>query len=95
MAAAKGKGEGEEGAAITRAPFVNRLAVQCDISEVALSFSQEGSASGEEAPRLTVATSPVHLVSFSRVLSQTVANYERDYGRIPDLPAPYSKARGH
>ena len=67
--------------------FVNHLSVNFSISEVELNFTQQGGAIVEDTARCALTTTPVHLVSFSKTIAQTVASYEQRYGRIPETVA--------
>lgn len=82
-----GKAANDGMSASARGSFVNRLAVRFGISNVDLNFSQSGERGDLKVPVTNLVTTPVHLASFSRTLSQTVDQYERAFGRIPDSPA--------
>lgn len=69
-----------------RRAFVNSLSISFGISNVDMNFTQQGDIADELRQQLTLSTTPAHFVRFSRTLSQTVASYERRFGRLPALP---------
>ncbi len=70
--------------------YANDLAIGFNLSEVELCFGQAFAADGTTKSHSWILTTPVHLVSFGRAISRTLASYEDRYGRIPvqadDLP---------
>jgi hypothetical protein len=63
--------------------YANHLDVAFGVSKVELCFSQAFDAGGNTTPSCLIHTTPVHLVSFGRVISRTIASYEDRFGRIP------------
>jgi Protein of unknown function (DUF3467) len=63
--------------------YANHVALEFSLSEVQLRFGQVFGPGGF-AVHSWLVTSPVHLVSFSRAIALTIADYESRFGRIPD-----------
>jgi hypothetical protein len=83
-------GEPERSTARLRA-YANDLAIQFSLSEVELRFGQRFGPGEAVGVHSWIVTSPVHLVTFHRIITATIAAYEGRYGAIPegdDAPAP-------
>lgn len=63
--------------------YANELAVEFSLSRCELRFAQRGD-DGAVAQQGGIVTSPVHLVTFGRVIQATIARYEARFGAIPD-----------
>lgn len=64
--------------------YANDLALGVRLSEVELRFGQRF---GEGVTvHSWIVTSPVHLLTFRRLIVAAIADYEARYGAIPDLP---------
>lgn len=64
--------------------YANHLEIAFSLSEVELCFGQGFDANGRADPKCWVQTTPVHLVSFGKAITRTIAGYEDRFGRIPD-----------
>jgi len=67
--------------------YTNSLSVSFTLSEVELVFGQQF---GGDSPacRSWLVTSPVHLVTFGRLIEQAIARYQVRFGQIPVGAAP-------
>lgn len=74
--------------------YANDLAAEFSLSEVELRFGQRFGPGEAVTVHTWIVTSPVHLVTFGRVIAATIAAYESRYGTIPDLPAGEPDAPG-
>jgi len=63
--------------------YANDVAVEFSLSEVELRFGQRFGPNEAPAVHTWIVTSPVHLVTVSRVIAATIAAYESRYGAIP------------
>lgn len=66
--------------------YANDLAASFSLSEIELRLGQRFGADLPIAVHTFIVTSPVHLVTFNRVLSRTIAAYEGRYGAIAAPP---------
>lgn len=83
MDAGPGGGGESDGTAPLRR-YANDLAVEVSLSTCELRFGQRpGDAQGPFVHSCIV-TSPVHLVTFGRVIQASIARYEARFGAIPD-----------
>lgn len=64
--------------------YANDLAAEFSLSEVELRFGQRFGPGDALTVHTWIVTSPVHLVTFGRVIAATIAAYERRYGVIPE-----------
>jgi hypothetical protein len=64
--------------------YANDVAVEFSLSEVELRFGQRFGAGEALTVHTWIVTSPVHLVTFGRVIAATIAAYESRYGAIPE-----------
>ena len=74
-------------------PYANHLEIAFSLSEVELCFAQGFDADGRAQPKCWVQTTPVHLVSFGRAITRTIAGYEDRFGRIPDAAGDMPMSR--
>ena len=78
------QGEADHGTAPQKLrDSANDLAARFTLSEVELRFGQRFGPEGALSVHTLIVTSPVHLVTFGRVISETIAAYEGRYGVIP------------
>jgi hypothetical protein len=63
--------------------YANDLAVEFSLSEIELRFGQRFALTEAQTVHTWIVTSPVHLVTFGRVIAATIAAYESRYGVIP------------
>jgi hypothetical protein len=77
--------EADEAGATALRGYVNHLTIATSISEIELGFGQYfGPGTGPRIHKWLV-TTPVHLVSFRRIIDDAIARYEIAYGRIPSV----------
>jgi hypothetical protein len=67
--------------------YANDVAVAFSLSEIELRFGQRFPLAEAQTVHTWLVTSPVHLVTFGRVIAATIAAYERRYGVIPEAAA--------
>jgi hypothetical protein len=63
--------------------YANDVAVEFSLSEIELRFGQRFALAETQTVHTWIVTSPVHLVTFGRVIATTIAAYESRYGVIP------------
>jgi hypothetical protein len=83
MTTRPGGAEAGEGASTAERLYANSLTVRFSLSEVELVFGQRFGA-GEALCRSWLVTSPVHLVTFGRLIDAAIARYQSRFGPIPD-----------
>ena len=79
-----GGDDGEEAGERPARRYANDLAVEVTLSTCELRFGQR---QGDGAPpqvHSRIVASPVHLVTFGRVIQASIARYEARFGSIPD-----------
>jgi hypothetical protein len=67
--------------------YANDLATTLALSEIELRFGQRFGPDAAVTVHSFIITSPVHLVTFGRVIAATIAAYETRYGAIPAEPS--------
>jgi hypothetical protein len=72
--------------------YANDFSADFTLSEVELRFGQRFGPGEALAVHTWIVTSPVHLVTFGRVIAATIEAYEGRYGAIPDAPPADGKA---
>lgn len=77
-----GSGDAEETVPPRR--YANDLAVEFSLSSCELRFGQLSAGGTEAAVHSWIVTSPVHLVTFGRVIQASIARYEARFGAITD-----------
>lgn len=79
-----GGAHGEPGRCTARLrSYANDLAVQFSLSEIEMQFGQRFGPGEAVSVHSWIVATPVHLVTFGRVIAATIAAYERRYGAIP------------
>ncbi|MCC7281102.1 MAG: hypothetical protein IT556_01890 [Acetobacteraceae bacterium] len=73
--------------------YANDFAAEFSLSEVELRFGQRFGGGEALSVHTWIVTSPVHLVTLSRVIAATIAAYEGRYGAIP-CAGPDDRGRG-
>jgi hypothetical protein len=63
--------------------YANDVAIEFSLSEIELRFGQRFALAETPTVHTWIVTSPVHLVTFGRVIATTIAAYESRYGVIP------------
>lgn len=66
--------------------YANDLALGFSLSEIELRFGQRFGPGEAMTVHTLIVTSPVHLVTFGRLIAATIDAYERRYGAIPIEP---------
>jgi hypothetical protein len=64
--------------------YANDLSIEFSLSACELRFGQLAATGAAPAVHSRIVTSPVHLVTFGRVIQATIARYEARFGAIPD-----------
>lgn len=64
--------------------YANDVAAEFSLSEIELRFGQRFGPGEALTVHTWIVTSPVHLVTFGRVIAATIAAYESRYGAIPE-----------
>ena len=77
-----GSDDAGEAAPVRR--YANDLAVEFSLSTCELRFGQCSPGGAGAAVHSWIVTSPVHLVTFGRVIQASIARYEARFGAIPD-----------
>ena len=63
--------------------YANDVAIEFSLSEIELRFGQRFAVAEAQTVHTWIVTTPVHLVTFGRVIAATIAAYEGRYGVIP------------
>jgi Protein of unknown function (DUF3467) len=77
--------QGEEQRAAAPSVYSNHLRVGCNAFEVVLAFSQFREGDAQAVSVLSVATSPAFAKAFAETLRESLEDYERRFGPIPDV----------
>jgi hypothetical protein len=64
--------------------YANDLSIEFSLSSCELRFGQHAASGGAPVVHSCIVTSPVHLVTFNRVIQATIDRYEARFGAIPD-----------